>query len=63
MSGSDKKDGYILEFVRLGDYVKVTAADPKTLREASVTLPARGLTRQYMEQAAIKRLERVIADK
>lgn len=49
---------YIIEFTRLGDYVKATAVDPATLEERSVIMPAKGVTEDYMKKTAIRMLER-----
>ncbi len=56
MDGSE----YLLEFYRVGEYVKVSAVDVATLREVCVVLPAKGLTQKEMETMAIKRLEYVL---
>ncbi|MET0155498.1 MAG: hypothetical protein ABW189_05280 [Rickettsiales bacterium] len=61
MTDAPNDGKYIVEFVRLGEYVKVTAVDPVSLREASVVMAVRGLTRSYMERTAIRKLESMLS--
>lgn len=51
--------GYIIELIRSGDYVKVSAIDPQTGQEACILAPATGVTRKYMTDLAIRKLEYV----
>ena len=55
-----KERDYIIEYVKLGTYVKVSAIDTETATEACITLPARGLTQNQMRDLAIKRLHYVM---
>ena len=55
-------DGYIIEFYQIGNSIKVTAMDPKTLTEVAI-IGAPGLTRQHLAGAAIRKLEYVLAKK
>ena len=42
---SDDQEGYIIEFHRVGNAVKVTAMDPATLTEVSIVgAPGAGVT-------------------
>lgn len=52
-------EGYILEFIRNGDFVKVSAVDPRTGEEAAIIAPAKGVTQKYMSDLAIKKLQYV----
>jgi len=49
----------ILEFQRLGNAVKVTATDPDTLVEVSITGPARA-TEAELKRAALDKLDYVL---
>jgi hypothetical protein len=51
---------YIIEFYKLGGHVKVTAVDPVTSREACVIVPSYGISKQQMQEMAIRRLEYVM---
>jgi len=52
---------YIIEFRRIGDYVKVSAIDPVSYREISVPVhTSLKLSQQQMKEHAIKRLEYVL---
>jgi hypothetical protein len=55
-----KENNYIIEYVKLGTYVKVSAIDTDTATEACVILPAQGLTQNQMRDLAIKRLHYVM---
>ena len=55
-------DGYIIEFYQIGNSIKVTAMDPKTLTEVAI-IGAPGLTRQHLARAATRKLEYVLAKK
>lgn len=48
-------EGYIVEYVVIGNSVKVTAFDPLTLREVSV-IGARTTTKKQLAKLAIKKL-------
>lgn len=47
---------YLVEFVRAGASVKVTAVDPVTLREASIIGPSL-LPRRMLARQAVNKLE------
>ena len=51
--------GYIVEYVVIGNSVKVTAFDPKTLKEVSV-IGIRGLPKKNLANLAIRKLKYVI---
>ena len=53
----------IIEFVRVGDSVKVSAIDPKTGIETCVITPSHGVTKQRMKELAIRKLNYVINKK
>lgn len=57
---SYEENSYIIEYVRNGTYMKVSAIDPATATEACVILPAQGLTQKQMSDLAIKRLKSVL---
>lgn len=48
-------EGYIVEYVVVGNSVKVTAFDPVTLREVSI-VGARNATKEQLAKLAIKKL-------
>jgi hypothetical protein len=56
---NDGDGGYIIEYVVIGNSVKVTAFDPKTLKEVSV-IGIRGLPKKNLANLAIRKLEYVI---
>ena len=49
----------LFEFVRQGNYVKVTAIEPETRLEARVVVPA-SLSREQMQLQALKKLKYVM---
>ncbi len=51
-----QKGQYIVEFVQQGRYVKVTAVDPVSGREATIVGDARE-SRAVLERNAVKKLE------
>ncbi len=51
---------YLIEFHQQGRYVKVTAIDPRTGREASIVGDAAAST-EHLKKLAIKRLQYVVA--
>jgi hypothetical protein len=51
---------YIVEFLRVGDSIKVSAIDPKTGTEASIVAPAKGVTQKQMQDTAVKKLQYVL---
>jgi len=53
---ADEKNSYIVEYVVIGNSVKVTAFDPTTLREVSV-IGARNLPQKQLANLAIRKLE------
>lgn len=52
----------LFEYVRQGQYVKVTAIEPETCTEASVVVPA-NLSREQMQFQALNRLNYVLKKK
>lgn len=48
-------EGYIVEYMVVGNSVKVTAFDPITLREVSI-VGARNATKEQLAKLAIKKL-------
>jgi hypothetical protein len=52
---TDKEDGYIVEYVVMGNSVKATAFDPVSLREVSV-IGARNLPKKQLAKLAVKKL-------
>ncbi len=50
----------LLEFYRVGDYVKVSAIDPQTLVEVSA-VGTPHMTKSELTQLAIRKLEYVLA--
>lgn len=48
-------DDFILEFIAMGNSVKVTCVDPKTGREVSTIGPANA-PRSQLSQAAVKKM-------
>ena len=52
---NDSEDGYIVEYIVIGNSVKATAFDPVTLKEVSV-IGARELPRQQLGKLAVKKL-------
>ena len=57
---SNLESQYIIEFVRVGDSVKVSAIDPKTGTETCIIAPAKGVSQKQMQDLAIQKLEYVI---
>jgi hypothetical protein len=55
-----QKDGYIIEFYQLGNSVKVTAMDPRTLTEVTI-IGVPGLSRDLLAKNAVRKLEYVMA--
>ncbi len=58
--GAPDDAGYIIEFHQVGNAVKVSALDPETLTEVSI-VGAPAMTEAYLTQAAIRKLEFVLA--
>ena len=56
---NDQESGYLIEFVQFGKQVKVTAMDPKTMREVSTIVPT-NLARTEMIRLAVQKLEYVM---
>ncbi len=50
-----KNDDFILEFIAMGNSVKVTCVDPKTGREVSTIGPANA-PRSQLSQAAVNKM-------
>jgi len=57
-----QKDGYIIEYHQVGNSIRVSALDPRSLTEVTI-IGAPGLTRQHLAQSAIRKLEYVMAKK
>lgn len=55
----DVEGKYIVEYFAIGNSVKVTAFDPKTLREVSI-IGARNLPQKQLANLAIKKLKYVL---
>ncbi|PIR37469.1 MAG: hypothetical protein COV35_10285 [Alphaproteobacteria bacterium CG11_big_fil_rev_8_21_14_0_20_39_49] len=60
---SDADNQYIIEFVRVGDSVKVSAIDPKTGTETCIVAPVKGVTQKQMQDLAIQKLQYVLRKK
>ena len=50
---------YIIEFIQQGKHVKVTAVDPRSMREVSTIAPV-DLSRDEMMRLAVQKLEYVL---
>ena len=59
MTGDWQHEGYIVEFITLGDSVKVTAFDPVTLKEACIVGPLKAL-KSDLAKLSVRKLEYVI---
>ncbi len=55
-----QKDGYIIEFYQLGNSVKVTAMDPRSLTEVTI-IGVPSLSKEVLARSAIRKLEYVMA--
>jgi hypothetical protein len=53
------EEGYIVEFITVGNSVKVTAFDPETLTEATV-VGAPSVAREELAALAVRKLRYVI---
>jgi hypothetical protein len=52
---------YIIELRQVANLIKVSAADPETLKEVSLVFPAdKNISREYMCKMAVHRLEYVL---
>lgn len=56
----DFKNQYIIEFIKIGDSVKVSAIDPATGTEACIVAPAKGVTQERMKELAVQKLRYVM---
>lgn len=56
----DDNRQYIIEYVQVGNSIKVSAIDPVSRFEACVVVPATGISRKEMGQLAIRKLEYVM---
>jgi hypothetical protein len=54
------EQGYIIEFHRIGNAVKVSAMDPRTLTEVSI-MGAPGAGEAELSRLAVRKLEYVLA--
>jgi hypothetical protein len=52
-------DSFIIEFLQIGNAVKVTAVDPVTLREVCI-VGATGATREQLADLAVRKLRYVL---
>jgi hypothetical protein len=55
-----EEEGYIIEFHRVGNAVKVTAMDPATLTEVSI-VGAPGVGETELTRLVVRKLEYVLA--
>ena len=53
-------ESYIIEYVKNGDYVKVSAIHPNTGKEVCVVCPSQGVTKKQMEELAIRKMRYVM---
>lgn len=61
--GSDQNDeGYLVEFVRVGNSVKVSAVDPRTNTEVSI-VGSPMMSQDHLTRNAIRKLEYVLNKK
>lgn len=60
MTADADNDGFLIEFIRIGNSVKVSAIDPQTGTEASTIGPASASETQ-LAKAAIAKLRYVMA--
>lgn len=59
MNRGDDEHGYIVEFLSMGDYVKVCAIDPRSGREVSIVGdPAAG--KEALSRVAVRKLQYVL---
>ncbi|MDA7568372.1 hypothetical protein N8742_01570 [Emcibacteraceae bacterium] len=55
----NKDNGFIIEFIAMGNSVKVTCIDPRTGREVSTIGPANA-PRSKLSNAAVRKMQYVI---
>ena len=55
----EENDGYIIEFITIGNAVKVTAVDPASMREACIIGIANASQKQLAE-LAIRKLKYIL---
>ena len=60
MPGSMSEEGYIIEFHRVGNAVKVTAMDPATLTEVSMIGPSNAGDTE-LTRLVVRKLEYMLA--
>ena len=53
------QEEYIIEYIHIGNSLKVTAFDPATFTEASLIAPL-NVSKEYAAQLAINKLEYII---
>lgn len=53
---------FLIEYVTIGNSMKITAFDEETLQEASIIVPA-DTSREQMAQLAIRKLRHILANK
>ncbi len=56
------KQGYLVEFITMGQSIKVCAIDPETGTEVSIVAPS-NISQKEMEQTAVKKLLYVLNKK
>lgn len=56
------KPGYLIEFIRIGNAVKVSAVDPQTGLEVSI-VGSPAMTEDHLSRAAVRKLEYMLAKK
>ena len=59
MTGDPDNEGYIIEFVPVGNAVKVSAMDPRTLTEVSIVGPV-SASKMDLQQTVIRKLHYVL---
>ena len=59
MSGDEDQEGTIMEYLRIGNSVKVTAIDIATMREVSIVGSSRA-TKKELTDVAIQKLRYVM---
>ncbi len=59
---NQESEGYLIEFVQVGNSVKVSAVDPRTNTEVSI-VGSPAMSRDHLSKAAIRKLEYVLKKK
>lgn len=58
-----RKTNYIIETIKVGNSIKMSAIDPLTGQEASIICPVHGFNKLNAQKIAIRKLEYVIEKK